>query len=122
MQNLQSLRKSIKTHTYTAVCEVITLVRMAEDYYKCKEGTGKEGEIPGVLFIFDSRYGTSVAGWGPIFDNYCSTKQLGSYTGCNVRPCHPDDDDYAKSRLRIIPFDYAFSFITKDITKHMLYP
>ena len=88
---------------YTAVHEVMSLIRRAEDYYKCKEGTPEEGLVPALLFLFDTGYGSCVAGWGPIFDNFCRTKQLGEYTGRNVRPRLPEKDDYAKSRLRIIP-------------------
>ena len=95
---------------------------MAEDYYNCKKGTAEEGLIPALLLLFDTGYGTCVAGWGPIYDNYISSKQLGEYTGRNVRPRFPDEDDYAKSRLRIIPFDYAFRFIKKDITKRKYLP
>ena len=73
--------QNIKTQTYTAVRQVISLIRMAEDYYNCKKGTPKEGLIPALLLLFDTGYGSAVAGWGPIFDNFCATKQLGVYTG-----------------------------------------
>ena len=94
-QNLRSLRKTIKTHTYTAVQEVITLIRMAEDYYKCKKDTGEEGKKPSLLFLFDTGYGTCVSGWGPVYDNYCSVKQLGPYTG--------EMFDQGPQRRRIMP-------------------
>ena len=61
-QNLRSLQKSIKTHTYTAVREVMSFIRMAEDYYKCKKGSAEEGVIPALLFLFDTGYGTCAAG------------------------------------------------------------
>ena len=96
-QNLRSLHKTIKTHTYTSVCEVMSLIRMAEDYFKCKQGTPEEGLMPGLLFLFDTGYGTCVAGWGPLYDNFIRTKQLGSNTGRNVQPRSPEEDDYAKS-------------------------
>ena len=118
MQNLRSLHKTIKTHTYTAVREIISLIRMAQDYYNCKKGSAEEGLIPALLFLFDTEYSTCLSGWGPLYDHFCRTKQLGVYTGRNVRPRSPEEADYAKSRLRIIPFDYAFSFIKKSIVDH----
>ena len=118
LQNLRSLCKTIKTHMYTSVREVISLIHMAEDYYNSKKGTDEEGLIPALLFLFDTGYGTCVTGWGPMYENYCKTKQLGVYTSRNVRPRSPEEADYAKSRLHIIPFDYAFRFIKKDISEH----
>ena len=65
MQNLASLRKSIKTHTATCVCHIIPLVRMAEEYHMYKKGDHSDnGCEPAVLFIFDTGYYTVVSGWG----------------------------------------------------------
>ena len=115
-QNLASLRKSIKTHTATCVQHIIPLVHMAEEYYKFNRGhRSQKGREPALLFIFDTAYYSVVSGWGELFDVYCSTKQLGNYTGRNVCPHSPGESDYGDSRLRILPFDQAFTFIRKDI-------
>ena len=116
LQNLASLRKSIKTATSTCVRHVIPLVRMAEEYYLFKQGNSERGREPAVLLIFDTGYYTIISGWGELFDVFCKSKQIGNYTGRNVKPRQPGDHDNGESRLRILPFDHAFAFITKNIT------
>ena len=94
---------------------------MAEEYYLFKEGNAERGKKPSVLFMFDTGYYTVITGWGELFNVFCETKQIGEYTGKNVRPRTPRDDDYGESRLRILPFDHAFAFITKNITDSMTF-
>ena len=93
---------------------------MAEEYYLYKKADksdkSEKGREPGVLFLFDTGYYTVVSGWGEMFHHYCQTKKLGDYTGRNVIPCNPGDTDYGESRLCILPFDCAFSFIRKNVT------
>ena len=91
---------------------------MAEEYYVLKRGKNDSdsGREPALLLIFDTGYYTIVTGWGELFDIYCRRKQLGTYTGRNVKPRKPGDADYGHSRLHILPFDHAFAFIKKEIT------
>ena len=110
------MRKSIKTAIATCVRVIIPLVRLAEHYFSKKENTPEQGNESSVLFLFDSGYWTTVSGWGKMFDGFCKFKRLGKYTGCNVKPRNPEDHDYARSRLRILPFDHAFKFIKSNIT------
>ena len=122
-QNLASQRKSIKTHTATCVHHLIPLIRMAGEYYIYNTGHKCEkGRKSALLFIFDTGYYTIVSGWGELYDIYCTTKKLGSYTDRNVSPHKPTDTDYGESRLWILPFDHAFRFIKKNITdsKHVI--
>ena len=103
---------------YTATCvrHVIPLVCMAEEYYVLKRGKIECGREPALLLIFDTGYYTITTGWGELYDWYCKRKQLGQYTGQNVKPRKPGDADYGLSQLRILPFDHAFTFIKKEIT------
>ena len=97
LQNLASLRKSIKTHTATCVRHIIPLVHMAEEYYVYNRGErSQKGREPALLFIFDTGYYTVISGWGELFDHYCKTKNLGSYTGRNVSPRSLGDADYGE--------------------------
>ena len=94
---------------------------MAEEYYLFKEGKAERGQKPAVLFIFDMGYYTIVTGWGELFDVFCTKKQIGHHTGRNVRPQKPGDPDYGESHLRILPFDHAFAFISKNISDSKLF-
>ena len=90
---------------------------MAEEYYENKKSSPQSGIEPSLLFLFDNGYSTTMSGWGNLYDHYCNFKQLGQYTGRNVKPRQPSDTDYCQSRLHIMPFDHAFKLVTTDITK-----
>ena len=105
----------------TCIREIIPLIRMAEEYYLNKRDSKERGQEPCLLFLFDTGYFTVVSGWGELYEKYCHSKQLGQYTGRNVHPRSPDDPDYGHSRLRIFPFDHAFTFIRRNITDGMFW-
>ena len=109
------MRKSIKTALATCVRIVIPLIKLAEKYYMNKKDGPEKGIEPSLLFLFDSGYSTTISGWGNVFNEFCKTKHLGNYTGRNVKPRKPEDEDYTKSRLCILPFDHAFNLVPKSI-------
>ena len=88
---------------------------MFKHFQKLLKECGKEGKDPSFILILDTGFYTVVSGDGDIFFKFCKTKTLGNYTGRNVRPRFPSDDDYLRSRLRCLPFDYCFNYTSKDV-------
>ena len=94
--------------------------RIAGELKKALTGTEVEGEPPTCLLILSNGIFSSVAGEGKLYKQFCETKTIGDYMGRNVRASHPEDADYKNSKLRKVPFDYAFNHATHDVDKRKL--
>ena len=108
---------SLKRHTESAVRATIHAQRIAAELKKALSGTESEGEPPTFLLILSNGYFSTVAGEGQLFRTFCETKTIGDYIGRGVRARHPEDPDYKTSKLRKLPFDYAFNHATHDVDK-----
>ena len=113
---------SLKRYTEKAVRSTIHAQRIAEELRKALTGTETEGDPPTCLLVMCNGYFATAAGEGTLFRRYCSHKNIHRciYSGRNVKPKFPNEDDYKKSRLRILPFDYAFDHVKHDVHKREL--
>ena len=92
-----------------------------DEYKDLMRGTKSEGLEPSFL-ILDNGYYTIISGSGKIFNAFCKNKSLGNlYTGRYAVPRDPSDPKYSQSRLRILPFDKAFTFLPNDVDSREYY-
>ena len=105
----------MKRHTESAIREVHCVQRIAEQLHTSLSGSGLEGQVPTFLLAMCNGYFTTATGEGDLFQKFCQYGVLGQYTGRNVRYRSPSQADYSEARLRLLPFDHAFSHCTKDV-------
>ena len=65
----------------------------------------------------DIGFYTVIGGEGEMFDNFVKNRKFGNYSGRGMKPHWPEDDDYNRCRLRILPFDQCFKATREPITK-----
>ena len=108
------MKLSLKRHTESAVRAVVHAQRIAEELRKVLKGTEVEGEPPTFFLLLGNGYFTTCAGEGPVFRAFIDNRSLGDFIGKYVKSRRPDDNDYDKSKLRILPFDRAFTHCRKN--------
>ena len=52
-----------------------------------------------------------------MFDSFIRTETLGDFSGQNQEPKNPNDPNYSKSKLRVVPFDHTFTFLSIDVNQ-----
>ena len=110
----------MKQQTETTVRKVISVTHQAEMYNDFMKKFKKEGTKPGAFLALDNGYFATVSGCGDIYDFYIKTRQLGIYNGRYSKLSNPQDDGYDEAKLRLLPFEHAFSFGKKNVSHRML--
>ena len=108
------LKLSLKRHTESAVRGVIHSQRIAEELRKALVGTETQGEIPSCFLLLTNGYFSTLAGEGPLFDEFVEKGTLGHFIGKNTIARKPDDPEYDKCKFRILTFDHCFTHCRKD--------
>ena len=110
------MRKRIRTAMKTTVRSAFKTVRLIKKYQSVF-GSDQNSNQPSFLLALETGKFTNLAGCGSMFDNFLDNKTLGNHSGQNETPLYPDQKDFWKSKLRILPFDHTFTFLPIDVNK-----
>ena len=111
------MKKTLLTHSKSAVRELVYVARLARMLKKLTEGTDREPAIPSTFGAIDNGYFTTVGGEGPMFDKFMASRHFGDYSGRGIKARVPTDPDYNRSRMRYLPFDHCFQNDKKTVDK-----
>ena len=111
------LKKTLITHSKSAIRELVYVGRLAARLKKLREGTDHEPAIPSTFGALDNGYFTTFGGHGHMVENFKKYRKLGDYTGRGIEAKNPEDENYSKSRMRYLPFDLCFMNENKTVDK-----
>ena len=111
------MRKRIRTAMKTTVRSAFKTVRLIRKYQSLNRDKVKDSKPPGFFLALETGTFTNYAGCGSMFDSFLQNGQLGNHSGEDQEPLTPDEKNYWKSKLRILPFDHTFTFLPIDVNK-----
>ena len=102
------LWNSIQADIATCVRSGVSAGRLIAKYNQMEENKHLALDPADVVIVIDSKKYSTVAGFGKLYDDFLSTKQLGEFSGKDEEAKKKGDSGYKQSKLRIMLFDESF--------------
>ena len=101
----------------TCLHEGIAATRVADCYNDKITNLGHEFGPTGCVMVVDTGEQCTVAGCGPMFEQFLWSGKIKNYTGYGEEPTRFYEDNFDKSPFRIMKFDQTFDKMPYDCRK-----